>query len=401
MRGDVKHGLATVFFPIIDRLAGITWSAAPRPPHGAVVRGPGHDPHRVLLAGGSSAVGWGVTSHELGLAGHLARATSTITHRGTDIEVLADPRMSLRAVREYLTPERASRFDAIVLTPGTMEAYQLLSVARWAKELSGLLDHIASGRDVSPAVVLVGAEEFSPVPLSRFVGSRAVAHARVLNASSRSIVAGRQRVAYVDSGMSVPADRPSLLDGEQAPLYSTSALAIAPILAELLEHGPALLRRPVNEGERARAVRYLQGWQRLDGDPVIQLLDTLKNVLHVRSVDLFFVDEDAVTLLSATTPTGSKRPRADSLSTVTLEYPGGLVVADLAADPAHSSRPEVVGPPHLRFYAGVPVESPEGHPVAVLSIVDTKTRDFGPTEIAHLRRMAALVGDALFENYRP
>ena len=401
MRGDFVHGVARVLFPLIDRISGTPWNNAPRPPQQrAVVRGSGHDPDRVLLAGGSSAVGWGVTSHELGLAGYLARATSAITHRGTDIEVFADPRMTLATVRAHLTPERTSRYDAVVLTPGTIEAYELLPVGRWELELTALLDQIASGRQAGPAVVLIGAEEFSPVPLPRIIGPRAMARARDLNKRSREVVAGHPRVVYLDSGVAQRGTGADLLDSDKPALYSASALAIAPTLADLLDHHPALLRHPVDENDRAAAVRHLQGWTETDGARVVPLLRTLKNVLHVRSVDLFFVDHDTVTLLAATTGAVSSRPREQTLSTETLEHRGGLIVPDLAADPAHSSRPEVVGPPHLRFYAGVPVESPEGHPVAVLGVVDTVPRDFGPTEIAHLRRMAALVGDALFEGYR-
>lgn len=400
MRGDALHLLAKALAPVVDRLAGSPWATAPRPPQQrAVVRGPGPDPDRVLLAGGGSAVGWGVMSHELGLAGHLARATSAVTHRGTDVEVFADPRMPLRAVKDYLTAERLSRYDAIVLTPGTIEAYELLPVQRWADELTDLIEHIVSGRKAAPGILLVGAEEYSPVPLPRIIGPRAMARARELNARTRAVIEGRPQIVYVDSGVTVRPDGPDLLDAETAPLYSASARGLAPALAKLLDHSPAVLRHPVDEDDRAAAVTYLQGWSDSYGTRVGPLLTTLRDLLHVRSADLFFVGHDVVTLLAATTGTLSSKPRTETLSTLTLEYPGGLIVPDLAADPLHRTRPEVTGPPHLRFYAGVPVESPEGHPVAVLSVVDTSPREFGPDDITQLRRMAALIGSALFEGY--
>jgi GAF domain-containing protein len=121
----------------------------------------------------------------------------------------------------------------------------------------------------------------------------------------------------------------------------------------------------------------------------------------VRSVDLFFVDRNDVFLISATTRSVGSAPRDETLSTEALEYWGGLVVRDLAADPAHASRPEVTGPPYLRFYAGYPVESPEGRRVAVLTIVDTEPRDISPSELSLLRHFALRVGSLLFEQYRP
>ena len=38
-----------------------------------------------------------------------------------------------------------------------------------------------------------------------------------------------------------------------------------------------------------------------------------------------------------------------------------LVVSDLKADPRFASNPLVAGDPHLRFYAGVPLQNREGH----------------------------------------
>src|SRR5262249_4157814 len=44
--------------------------------------------------------------------------------------------------------------------------------------------------------------------------------------------------------------------------------------------------------------------------------------------------------------------------------------------------PMVVAPPFLRFYAGMPVRSPNGLPVGTLFVVDTKPRDLETADIA-------------------
>src|SRR5665647_3291979 len=113
MRAKLLHRFGALALPIMERLSGATWNGLPRPGNTHVVaRGAGHDPDRVLLTGGSSAVGWGVADHDLSLAGHLARSTAAITERGIDVDVNADARMSAPMVQRALTSATISRYDA-------------------------------------------------------------------------------------------------------------------------------------------------------------------------------------------------------------------------------------------------------------------------------------------------
>lgn len=397
----VRHRLGVLYLAIFERLSANSWRPLPRPPQGtAVTHGPGHDPDRVLVAGRASAIGWGVLSHDLGLAGNVARATSALTGRGTDVEVVAERSMTAAGVRRLLTPQAISRYDAIVLTLGTREAFELMPVATWVDQLTSVLDHITAGREVSPAIVVVGAEEVPPVPLPPFIANLGIARARELNAASRKLIATRSRVAYVDSALvTVQPSMRRLLDADFIEVYRRCGAAIAPVLTELLDDSPARLRHPVNEEARWKAVAYLHAHTEHDDQRIANLLTTLANLLMVRSADLFFVDRDNVRTLAATTERVPSQPRGKTLSSEALEYRGGLVIPDLTADPRMRDRPDVVGPPFLRFYAGHPVESPDGHRVAVLAVVDTEPRELSSAELAVLREYAIRVGDVLFENY--
>ena len=62
-----------------------------------------------------------------------------------------------------------------------------------------------------------------------------------------------------------------------------------------------------------------------------------------------------------------------------------LVVPDALNDPRFAETGLVKGDPHIRFYAGAQLRSPEGHGLGALCIVDTKPREFGANEIAILR----------------
>jgi hypothetical protein len=399
--GELVNHIGKAAYPLFERFSAIAWDNAPRPASArAVTRGVGHDPDRILLAGGSSAVGWGVMNHDLALAGHLARATSAFTGRGTDVEVFSYPRLDIPALHRELTPEGISRLDALVLTLGGRESFELMSARLWRKQVEGLLDHITSGRREAPSIIIVGAEESSPIPLGGGVASMAMSRARALNQATRDVIASRDRVVYVESGF-VPRPGTTSVFDDAVTVYERAALAIAPTLASLLEHAPDRLRQPVDEDARAHAIRHLRDLDGADYPKLHTLLETAKDVLHLRSADLFFVDSDEVRLIAATSVSQVASPRANSLSTEILEHRRGLVIPDLAADPRHHHRPQVTGPPHLRFYAGYPVESPDGQPVAVFAVVDTRPRKFSPPELSLLRNFAVQAGDILFEGYEP
>lgn len=59
--------------------------------------------------------------------------------------------------------------------------------------------------------------------------------------------------------------------------------------------------------------------------------------------------------------------------------PDMLVVPDLTADTRFASNPLVSGRPHLRFYAGARLDTPEGLPLGTVCVLDYQTRPEGLT----------------------
>ncbi|WP_375455434.1 PAS domain S-box protein [uncultured Methylobacterium sp.] len=62
-----------------------------------------------------------------------------------------------------------------------------------------------------------------------------------------------------------------------------------------------------------------------------------------------------------------------------LAQPGLLVIPDLTLDPRTRANPQVTGAPHLRFYAGAPLEAPEGSRLGTLCVIDHAPRPAGLT----------------------
>jgi signal transduction histidine kinase len=71
------------------------------------------------------------------------------------------------------------------------------------------------------------------------------------------------------------------------------------------------------------------------------------------------------------------------------------VAEDLRADARFADNPLVTAADGLRFYAGAPLVSRDGHCIGTLAIFDPATRVFDDGQRGHLKEFAALVLDAL------
>ena len=74
-----------------------------------------------------------------------------------------------------------------------------------------------------------------------------------------------------------------------------------------------------------------------------------------------------------------------------------FIVPDTYADPRFKNSGLVTGPPYIRFYAGVPLNAPEGHKLGTLCIIDTKPRPQGLslTEKQNLRELTEIAMDTM------
>ena len=71
------------------------------------------------------------------------------------------------------------------------------------------------------------------------------------------------------------------------------------------------------------------------------------------------------------------------------------IVTDASTDPRTLTHPMVVGEPGVRFYAGVPLATPDGHNLGMLCVMDTTPRDMTTTDVSRLTALAAIVMDEL------
>lgn len=72
-----------------------------------------------------------------------------------------------------------------------------------------------------------------------------------------------------------------------------------------------------------------------------------------------------------------------------------FVVEDALLDPRFADNPLVTGAPHVRFYAGAPLQAPSGELVGTLCLIDTRPRSLDAIERAILGALRQLVESEL------
>lgn len=134
----------------------------------------------------------------------------------------------------------------------------------------------------------------------------------------------------------------------------------------------------LNSGKQERFDRLTRLARTLYDLPVASISLVGENTLHVKSCAGLDVD----TL-----------PRDITFCAHTILQTDPLIVNDLRGDMRFHDNPLVTEAPFIRFYAGYPVQLPDGATVGAFCLMDHKPRAFSAHEIAILSDLAAIVED--------
>ena len=88
-------------------------------------------------------------------------------------------------------------------------------------------------------------------------------------------------------------------------------------------------------------------------------------------------------------------PREMTFCTYAIRENGPFIVPDAALDERFFNSPAVTGPPHVRFYAGVPLTTNTGANLGTLCVLDTVPRTFSDSEIDTLTQLASITTAAI------
>lgn len=377
-------------------------SSVPRPNDAPYRHARGADVCRILVMGSGPAAGWGVRSHDLALPGHLARAITGLTGRGTDVRVLADTVATPETVRRAAHRRNLLDYDGLVLTTGPEAAIDLTTPERWRGLVSQVIRDLEAATSPTAACLLTGITSVRAIPLyDSLAGALAQRRALILIRITAEVCAQSARTSYLE----LPTPGENGLGRLSAAIYRTWAEAIAiPLAARLTnEDGRAPVRsRPIS-GPQEESAR-LAALTRLGDvatDPAVgfdRIVRFASEAFGTASAAFTLVGDERQWHKAQVGAAPGELPRSGTLFDRTIQSEGALVVGDASGDARLSGDLPSAGTEGVRFYAGFPVRSPDGYRVGVLSVFDPAPRSEADVDVSLLRDLARLAERELWDD---
>jgi hypothetical protein len=354
-----------------------------RPDPVGAIAARGTEPFRVLVFGGGALVGWGLREHRLGLPGYLAEELARLTGHGIDLDVVVEPDPTRLPALAALRGLRLKRFDAVVVVLGERAALDRSRQGGWGAEVATALRLLQSECAPTAALaVLTSASAMLALEERGWGGRAARTVAEQQAAVVEQLCATSRRVLFTDltapvgeTGRQLPAhayrDWGGVVADRLAPRLAASAAAVS-------AESPSVFRARNDEWSRQKALTAM----RLSADQPNPLLEELvreaRRYHRVAGAALTLLDGDLQWALAAE-PALAPRPRAEGYCQVTVRHDGITLINDAQKDPRVAGMPVAQ---RLRFYAGYPLHSWDGHRIGSLCIFDPKPRallerDFG------------------------
>ncbi len=132
----------------------------------------------------------------------------------------------------------------------------------------------------------------------------------------------------------------------------------------------------------------LHSYEVLDTLPEESLDDLTRLAAHICGVPIALIsliDRDRQWFKSRVGLEVTETPLDVSFCVHAVERPGLFIVPDATKDARFAGNPLVAREPHIRFYAGTPLMSPEGVALGTLCVIDHRVRQLSPEQEEALR----------------
>lgn len=153
--------------------------------------------------------------------------------------------------------------------------------------------------------------------------------------------------------------------------------------------------KPDNENQRLDALKRLD---LMDTDPEPEFDELVKLAAAICGTPISLVtllDERRQWFKAIVGLDVTETPREVAFCAHSILQPDLFVVEDAAVDDRFATNPLVTGEPRIRFYAGMPVESPDGYPMGTLCVIDREPRRLSDLQKNMLTMLAKQVNARL------
>lgn len=152
---------------------------------------------------------------------------------------------------------------------------------------------------------------------------------------------------------------------------------------------------PPDELERLNSLRKLMLLSSPDEEAFDRITRIASRLFHVPIALVSLIDVNRQWFKSCVGLPIRETPRGISFCGHAILKNGVFVISDAQEDIRFADNPLVTGEPHIRFYAGKPIRSPEGKPIGTLCIIDRNPRRFTHSDIQNLTDLAGFVENAI------
>ena len=148
---------------------------------------------------------------------------------------------------------------------------------------------------------------------------------------------------------------------------------------------------PLNEPHRLRELERYGLDDGTDDPHLCRILDLTADVLQMPIGLISLVEQNCQRFLCRHGLEASSTPRDMAFCAHAIAGDEPLIVVDALDDERFANNPLVLGPPHIRFYAGVPLRTQRGYNLGTLCVIDSTPRTLSPQQQRQLSAFAALL----------
>ena len=148
---------------------------------------------------------------------------------------------------------------------------------------------------------------------------------------------------------------------------------------------------PDAESERLSALHQYKVLDTPSEENFDELTKLAAQICGTPMASITLVDAERVFVKSKLGFDVTETPRSTAFSDHTIRQPEMTIVTDTREDERFRDNPFVTGDPKIRFYAGAPLVTSDGHAIGALAVYDTKPRKMKEEQLGVLRVLARQV----------